>query len=153
MHTAPLPARGAAIYLRHSVTPQCELSSARTEWLGRFGSAQLSTSPWRSDHLIALTTGVWRMASEDSVEDFLLWALALLAVEIHRVRELNDPRKPCRLPVGTQGEQVHHEPERPKSSLRAENRMYCSKNRTTVLESTGREWIEYTSTDWFPGLG
>ena len=93
------------------------------------------------------------MASEDSVEDCLLWALALLAVEIHRVRELNDPRKPCRLPVGTQGEQGHHEPERPKSSLRAENRMYCSKNRTTVLESTGREWIEYTSTDWFPGLG
>jgi hypothetical protein len=48
MHTAPLPARGAAIYLRHSC-----YSSARAEWLGRFGSAQLSTSPWRSDHLIA----------------------------------------------------------------------------------------------------
>jgi hypothetical protein len=50
-------------YLRHSC-----YSSARAERLGRFCSAQLSTSPWRSDHLIALGQGVWRMASEDSAE-------------------------------------------------------------------------------------
>ena len=48
-------------YLRHFVTPR-----PQTERLGRFGSAQLSTSPWRSDHLIAPARGVWRMASEDS---------------------------------------------------------------------------------------
>jgi hypothetical protein len=52
-------------YLRHFVTRQCG-PPARAAWLGRFGSAQLSTSPWRSDHLIAPVRGVWRMASEDS---------------------------------------------------------------------------------------
>jgi hypothetical protein len=52
-------------YLRHICYTSGE-HLARAAWLGRFGSAQLSTSPWRSDHLIAPGWGVWRMASEDS---------------------------------------------------------------------------------------
>src|SRR5215211_4580651 len=51
------------------------------------------------------------MASEDSVEDVLQWTLALLAVEVHRVCELNDPRKSLRLPVGSLCEQSQNVPE------------------------------------------
>jgi hypothetical protein len=46
---------GQRIYLRH-----CCYSPARAGWPGRFGSAWLSASPRRSDHLIAArASGVW----------------------------------------------------------------------------------------------
>ena len=51
------------------------------------------------------------MASEDSVEDFLQRALALLAVEVHRICELNDLCKALRLPVGFLCEQSQDVPE------------------------------------------
>src|ERR1700733_13418460 len=51
-------------YLRH-----CCYSPAMPTRLGRFGSASLSTSPRRSDHIFAVASGVQRMASEDSVEN------------------------------------------------------------------------------------
>src|SRR5262245_20904898 len=51
------------------------------------------------------------MASEDSVENVLHWALALFAVEVHRVRELNDLRKAGGLPVGLLCEQPQDVPE------------------------------------------
>jgi hypothetical protein len=129
------------------------LSLSEAEWLGRFGSAQLSTSPWRSDHLIAPARGVWRMASEDSVEDVLQGTLSLLAVEVHRIRELNDAGESRGLPMSSEREQVQNEPEAIKVIFTCGNRMYRIKHGTTVAESTGREWIEYTSTDSFPGFG
>ena len=46
------------------------------------------------------------MASEDSVEDLLQRALALLPVEVHRVSDLNDLRKAGGLPVGRLCEQA-----------------------------------------------
>src|SRR3954447_18990876 len=80
-------------------------------WLGRFCSAQLSMSPWRSDHLIASGRGVWRMASEDSAEDFFQRTLALFPVEVHRVSDLNDLRKAGWCPVGGLCEEPQDVPE------------------------------------------
>jgi len=51
------------------------------------------------------------MASEDSVEDFLQRALALLAVEVHRVSDLNDLREAGWCPVGGLCEQSQDVPE------------------------------------------
>ena len=82
------------------------------------------------------------MASEDSVEDYLQRALALLAVEIHRVSDFNDLRKAGGLSVSSLCEQSQDVPERPKSSLRAENRIYLPRNGPTTVERTEREWIE-----------
>jgi hypothetical protein len=62
-------------YLRHS----CYFSAC-AERPGRFGSAWLSASPRRSDHLIA-RKGVWRMASEDPGS----WAGFLLIVRTGRI--------------------------------------------------------------------
>ena len=105
MHTAPLPTRGAAFYLRHFVTPQLALRgwvvSVPPSSPCRHGGRTIS-SPW---------PGVWRMASEDSVEDLLQWTLTLFAVEVHPVGDLNDLRKASWLPVGRLREQSQDVPE------------------------------------------
>src|SRR5215211_1400033 len=54
------------------------------------------------------------MASEDSVEDFLQRALALLAVEVHRIGDLNDPRKPGRVAMFSKREEVQDQLEAPE---------------------------------------
>jgi hypothetical protein len=70
MLTARLPVRRAAIYLRHF----CYISTSR--WLGRFSSAQLSMSPWRSDHIFTSPHGrvfsVWPLRILSSRQSFLL---------------------------------------------------------------------------------
>jgi hypothetical protein len=93
------------------------------------------------------------MASEDSVEDVLKRTLALLAVEVHRVGDLNDARKARWVAMLSKRKQIKDQRETLKSSARAEYRMYRPRKGTTFLDNAGREWMEYTRTDSLPGLG
>src|SRR5438270_4741471 len=56
-------------------------------------------SPWRSDHLFTPARSVWRMASEDSAENFIERHPALLALHVHRIGKARYLGEPMWLPM------------------------------------------------------
>jgi hypothetical protein len=93
------------------------------------------------------------MASEDSVEDILERTLALLSVEVHRVCELNDPRKALRFPVSLLYEQPQDVPEASEVVPTRGKPHVPPKKRCNDRGEDRTGVDQYTSTDSFPGLG
>ena len=94
------------------------------------------------------------MVSEDSVQYLIHGPLALLAVHVHRIRDIHDGSQAGRAEMCTELVQTHRVFEQLDIRLRGmKSRMYRRMKGSTCLEIIGRDMIANTSTSGFPDLG